>query len=349
SPDAGGMQVAPKRGVLDDLVKQAEGQVPAADLAAVHRASAEVGGIDESAFFEHPPRDITFHTVVTRAEPRLLADLALDPSSYEPAPLCGGPVTFTLRAFRDGTAVGSASRTIDPKHVLADRHWMPLSIDLSRSVGRALDIHFQTSAADTCAAWALWGEPRFVPSGERDAYRQNQFVFPLAYRAPGVDIFRVPDSLSRFTIYHRAQSVASFKDAVSALTSPAFNVHNQVVVEGPVPPLAAATGRDSITVTFMRSDEVTASVIVGSAGLLMQNDSFYPGWKATIDGREVPILKADGFFRGIPVDAGRHTVVITYQSGTALAGTLLSLAGTIVFAVLLIDPIPLLRRRTAAA
>jgi hypothetical protein len=59
-------------------------------------------------------------------------------------------------------------------------------------------------------------------------------------------------------------------------------------------------------------------------------------------------LRADGFFRGIPIAAGRHRVTIAYQSGTALAGALLSLFGSIVLVVLLLDPLPLLQRRGAA-
>jgi hypothetical protein len=43
------------------------------------------------------------------------------------------------------------------------------------------------------------------------------------------------------------------------------------------------------------------------------------------------------------ISAGKH------HSGTALAGTLLSILGLIVLVALLVDPIPLLRRKIAAA
>lgn len=349
SPDVGSMMVAPKNSVLDQLMDQLTPTIADADRAALHRQTLEVDGIAEGALFEHPPREVGFRTDVPAAAPRLVADLALDPATYKPTLMCGGAVTFTLRALQDGNLIASASRTIDPKHLVADRHWIPLSIDLTKSSGHVVDVRFQTSAADTCAAWALWGEPRFVAANVRPSARHNTSIFPQVYSAPGVAIFRVPNSLSRLTLYHRARSAGSFNDAIAALTSPTFNVRNEVVLEGALPQLAPPTGHDDVAITSMRSDEVTATVDAGSDGLLMQNDAWYPGWKATVDERDVPIMRADGFFRGIPVDAGRHTVVISYASKIALLGSVLSLFGAIVLIALLADPIPLLRRKQPAA
>ena len=37
-----------------------------------------------------------------------------------------------------------------------------------------------------------------------------------------------------------------------------------------------------------------------------------PGWIAEIDGKRVPILRADVLFRGVEVPAGRHRVVFRF-------------------------------------
>lgn len=48
-------------------------------------------------------------------------------------------------------------------------------------------------------------------------------------------------------------------------------------------------------------------------GLLFISDTFFPGWIATVDGKETPIYKADFAFRAIPVDKGLHEVRMVYR------------------------------------
>jgi uncharacterized membrane protein YfhO len=42
-------------------------------------------------------------------------------------------------------------------------------------------------------------------------------------------------------------------------------------------------------------------------------DSYYPGWKAYIDGQEQTILRADRLFRALPLKTGSHTVRFVYN------------------------------------
>ncbi|MDR2463617.1 MAG: YfhO family protein, partial [Verrucomicrobiales bacterium] len=46
--------------------------------------------------------------------------------------------------------------------------------------------------------------------------------------------------------------------------------------------------------------------------LLTVSDAWYPGWRAFVDGEEVPIYRANYMFRGIVVPAGGHTVRFDY-------------------------------------
>ncbi len=64
-------------------------------------------------------------------------------------------------------------------------------------------------------------------------------------------------------------------------------------------------------------------------GLLVAARSIDPAWMATVDGRKVESLRADGFLTAVLVPAGEHEVEFTYRNGRILAGlaaTLLSLA-----------------------
>lgn len=63
-------------------------------------------------------------------------------------------------------------------------------------------------------------------------------------------------------------------------------------------------------------------------GLLVAALAFDPSWKARIDGAPAPTRRADGFLTALPVPAGEHEVVLSYENRTFATGgavTLLSL------------------------
>jgi uncharacterized membrane protein YfhO len=59
------------------------------------------------------------------------------------------------------------------------------------------------------------------------------------------------------------------------------------------------------------------------------------GWSATVDGRAVPVLRADYFLQGVAVPAGRHEIRLTYRDPTIVAGIALSVGVWLVFGVAL--------------
>lgn len=60
------------------------------------------------------------------------------------------------------------------------------------------------------------------------------------------------------------------------------------------------------------------------AGYLVLLDSFYPGWRAYVDGREVEILQANYAFRAVEVQAGKHEVEFRYRPWTFYFGLVVS-------------------------
>ena len=84
--------------------------------------------------------------------------------------------------------------------------------------------------------------------------------------------------------------------------------------------------------------------------LLVVAETWFPGWEATVDGRPVPVLKADGAFLGVVVDAGSHEVSLSYPRpaastlGRRVTGVTLALSLVLVVAGLVAD-----RRRRGRA
>ncbi|MFO1148590.1 MAG: YfhO family protein [Alsobacter sp.] len=74
-----------------------------------------------------------------------------------------------------------------------------------------------------------------------------------------------------------------------------------------------APGASKVKILSYRRNSVSLSVSTDRAGLLVLHDLHYPGWEATVDGRPVPVLKANLLFRGVEVEAGEHKVEFTFR------------------------------------
>ena len=70
--------------------------------------------------------------------------------------------------------------------------------------------------------------------------------------------------------------------------------------------------------------------------LLVFLDAGFPGWKATVDGRDVPIHRAQDAFKSVVVPAGDHTVVFLFSSRRVHVGVALSLLTCIAAGVALV-------------
>jgi uncharacterized membrane protein YfhO len=66
---------------------------------------------------------------------------------------------------------------------------------------------------------------------------------------------------------------------------------------------------------------------------LVLADSYYPGWKAFVDGREEVIRRANLFFRAVQLPAGNHIVEFRYEPRSFTFGLVISAATLVALAV----------------
>jgi hypothetical protein len=153
-----------------------------------------------------------------------------------------------------------------------------------------------------------------------------------------------PDPVPLSLVVFGVTPVADESAALSRMAAPSFDSNREVVVEGvsaAAPPGAAPMSVAPDTVTPERWH---AYVALTQPGFLLQREAWYPGWRARVDGADVPLQHADGLFRGLPLSAGDHDVEIYFDSTSFNRGALLSLAGMVVIIVLLVWR-PILRTR----
>lgn len=81
-----------------------------------------------------------------------------------------------------------------------------------------------------------------------------------------------------------------------------------------------ASSSGAVDVLAYESHESAFRVRAPADGFLFVSDTFYPGWRAFVDGAERPILRAEGAFRAVAVPAGDHEVRMRYRPASFTLG-----------------------------
>jgi hypothetical protein len=103
------------------------------------------------------------------------------------------------------------------------------------------------------------------------------------------------------------------------------------------------SGGESVGITRYLPNSIELRVQAGGRALLVLSEVFYPGWRATVNGRSVAILEVDRALRGIPVPKGESRVVVSYAPRSVYAGAAFTLGS---FFALPLAAVWLLRSRT---
>jgi hypothetical protein len=146
-------------------------------------------------------------------------------------------------------------------------------------------------------------------------------------------LYRAP--VPRARLVHRA--VVARGDAETLAGLIAHETTPEVaVVDAPYPALAAPAPDAVESAAIVRDDpeRVDVAVTVAAPALLVLGDAWGDGWEATVDGRAVPVLRADHAFRAVAVTPDARGVVFRYAPPTLRVGAACSLAAVLVVAVL---------------
>ncbi|MBM3264247.1 MAG: YfhO family protein [candidate division Zixibacteria bacterium] len=133
--------------------------------------------------------------------------------------------------------------------------------------------------------------------------------------------------MPRAFITPEARILPSPQEALAVLSDPAFDPRKTVLLEKtpvfPSPASPTSVDSDSVRITGYKPDLVEIEVR-SQGGFLVLTDTWYPGWKAFVDGVEHPILRANYLFRAVPVASGLHRVEFRYEPLTFRVGALIS-------------------------
>ncbi|TRW43589.1 YfhO family protein [Georgenia yuyongxinii] len=135
----------------------------------------------------------------------------------------------------------------------------------------------------------------------------------------GLTLVRTADA----QVYERESVLPRFRWASGAETCETA-VECAALMADVAPTTVLLTGSDAAAhafdgapaVVLVEQDEddlQRVRVTADGAGMLVVADGFQDDWAATVDGREVPIVRADHAMKGVPVPAGEHVIELAYR------------------------------------
>jgi Bacterial membrane protein YfhO len=136
----------------------------------------------------------------------------------------------------------------------------------------------------------------------------------LVYNGPDARVYRNRHALPRAFLVSAQRTVVSGDQALAAVASPSFDGRRTAITEERVGGLGAGAGAPgSAAIISYQAERVVVRAHAARPALLVLTDTHFPGWRAEVDGHEVPIHRADYLFRAVRVPAGEHEVVFEYE------------------------------------
>jgi hypothetical protein len=116
---------------------------------------------------------------------------------------------------------------------------------------------------------------------------------------------------------------------VARIVDPSFDPATTVVLAPSAEALDVELGGESPqgSVEWLEegTDRIRLRVTSDLAALLAVAENYYPTWHATVDGADVPVLRAYHTLQAVPVPAGTHEVVLEVRTdGPVKTGMMLS-------------------------
>jgi hypothetical protein len=156
--------------------------------------------------------------------------------------------------------------------------------------------------------------------GDKDQPPGDSGFVPVFNEDPTVDVYLNTGAQPRVRLVYKAQFVTGGEAAFGAIHTPGFDPETQVVlittVAGPPPSLPGTptVGASNVFYLDYRPEAFAVAVETPGPAYLVLSEVWYPGWRAWLDGREVPVYLANFAFRAVHLpEAGAHSVTLRFD------------------------------------
>jgi len=163
-----------------------------------------------------------------------------------------------------------------------------------------------------------------------------------------VKIYEVKDIIPRASVFYGCEVMdGRGEDILKRLKDRSFNIFEKVIVSSED---VSGNDKDCIEkvskngheeyhkadITDYKPQKIIINAQLEKSGILVINDSNYPGWNVYVDGKKSHILKVNYLFKGVLLDGGKHKVEFAYEPLSFYGGAVISFLTLISIMILLI-------------
>ena len=95
------------------------------------------------------------------------------------------------------------------------------------------------------------------------------------------------------------------------------------------------TGTSLVKLTSYLSDRLTYDISSTNGGVVVFSEVYYPGWKATVDGRPAELGRVNYLLRAVNVAPGKHTVELTFHPKSVTVTETVAYVGYVILLLLI--------------
>jgi Bacterial membrane protein YfhO len=152
------------------------------------------------------------------------------------------------------------------------------------------------------------------------------------YSDPQKDVYfyRIKEPGAAAYLVYAAQVEADDDQALQRLAAADFDPRQLVLLAASPGIALPGTGQGTVRFVERLPSRLSLEVDTDADGILVLSEIEYPGWRATVDGKDTPILRANTILRAIPVQAGTHHVEMVFRPLTVTVGLALSVLTLVV-------------------
>jgi hypothetical protein len=214
-------------------------------------------------------------------------------------------------------------------HLLGVGNYDPLAIGLYRDLYDILE-----GQPDTLAE----ARPVLNLFAARYIITENELELPLLYDT-GPRIYANNQALPATFVVHQTRVIEDREARLGVLRDPGFDPRSEVILSrSPSVALSRSANRvegEQPSISREGPDRVVIEARLSEPGYLVLADTYYPGWRATVDGEPIEILPANHAFRAVQLDRGEHTVVFEYAPLSFRLGAWITLGAILLLATTL--------------
>lgn len=149
-------------------------------------------------------------------------------------------------------------------------------------------------------------------------------------------IYENKDVLPRIYIAFKGKKVDTLESFYREVNNTEFIHKKEVLLEEENSLTSGQTTKDeegSARITGGSATDMSITTSLSKDGLLVVTDTYYPGWKAYVDGKETPIIPVNLTQRGIILAKGNHLVHLSFSSQTFETGKVITLSTFLITSV----------------